>query len=80
LVAVRTNGTGKAGKAFHTSALCAAARHGRLEVVRLMLEAGADPSRADGEGSTPLMFAAVNDHLDGPGPPGRLSALSVFRC
>ena len=47
-----------------TTALCEAAHHGRLEAVRLLLEAGADPSFWDDEGSTPLMEAADFGELE----------------
>jgi ankyrin repeat protein len=47
-----------------TTALCEAAHHGRLEAVRLLLEAGADPSFWDDEGSTPLMEAADSGELE----------------
>ena len=33
-----------------------------MEVVRLLLEGGADPSIANGDGVTPLMAAAGNGH------------------
>jgi ankyrin repeat protein len=59
-VAVET----RSGEAFHTSALCAAAGDGRLEVARLLLDAGADPSLADSTGTTPLMNAAGDGHLE----------------
>jgi ankyrin repeat protein len=60
LVAGRT----PSGKAVHRSALFAAARYGRLEAARLLLEAGADPSLADGDGATPLMVAASYGQLE----------------
>ena len=40
-----------------------AARYGRLEAARLLLDAGADPSRANSDYATPLMIAAGNGHL-----------------
>jgi ankyrin repeat protein len=52
------------GEAVHSSALWEAAGHGRLEVAQLLLDAGADPSRADGDGATPLMVAASYGHLE----------------
>jgi hypothetical protein len=36
---------------------------GNLEAARLLLEGGADPSRLDSEGNTPLMTAAVKDYV-----------------
>jgi ankyrin repeat protein len=45
-------------------ALCAAAQKGRLEAAGLLLDAGADPSLADGDGYTPLMWAAQKGHLE----------------
>ena len=47
-----------AGAEPNTTALCAAAFSGHLEVARLLLEAGADPGCADNDGTTPLMDAA----------------------
>jgi hypothetical protein len=44
-----------------STALVAAA-HGRLEVARLLLDAGADPSLAASDGLTPLMCAAGQGH------------------
>jgi ankyrin repeat protein len=53
------------GEMGQTTALCAAATHGRLEVVRLLLEGGADPSRAASDGFTPLMVAVFwSGHLE----------------
>jgi ankyrin repeat protein len=46
------------GEAFNTTALVVAVHHGRLEAARLLLEAGADPSRAGSTGPTPLIIAA----------------------
>jgi hypothetical protein len=37
---------------------------GSLPVVRLLMEEGADPTIADGQGSTPLMNASEGDHLE----------------
>lgn len=49
-------------------ALALAAQHGRTEVVRLLLDAGEDPSRYNPPGahahSTPLHQAVVHGHLD----------------
>ena len=52
------------GEAVHSTALWEAAGHGRLEAVRLLLEAGADPSLADGYGTTPLKAAAGCGRLE----------------
>jgi ankyrin repeat protein len=52
------------GAAFQSTALVVAAGNGRLEAARLLLDAGADPSRADGDGRTPLMAAAGGDQLE----------------
>ena len=46
------------------TALREAAVNGRLEVVRLLLDAGADLSLANGAGGTPLMVAAGRGHLE----------------
>jgi ankyrin repeat protein len=51
------------GEVAQSTALCDAAAHGRLEAARLLLEAGADASLADGDGFTPLMQAAFNGQL-----------------
>ena len=53
-----------------STALVAAA-HGRLEVARLLLDAGADPSLAASDGLTPLMCAAGQGH-EARSPPGAL--------
>jgi hypothetical protein len=50
------------GEVFQTTALHAAAVHGRPEAVRLLLDAGADPSLANGDGATPLIQAAGTGH------------------
>jgi hypothetical protein len=41
--------------------LCWAAGYGNLQVVRLLLEAGADPQQTDANGSNPLIYAISND-------------------
>jgi ankyrin repeat protein len=51
------------GEVVHSTALCEAAGHGRLEAVRLLLDAGADPSLAS-DGYTPLMLAAWRGQLE----------------
>jgi ankyrin repeat protein len=45
-----------------TSALHEAAREGRLEIVRLLLDAGADPLLRDGDDKTALDLAATSGH------------------
>jgi ankyrin repeat protein len=50
------------GEAFNSTALFVAAGHGRLEATQLLLDAGADPSRAGSSGTTPLIIAAINGH------------------
>jgi hypothetical protein len=52
------------GEALQTSALIGAVVNGRLETARLLLVAGADPSRADSRGVTPLMQAAGDGQLE----------------
>jgi hypothetical protein len=53
------------GEVVQSTALCVAVARGRLEVVRLLLEAGADPSLAASDGETPLMIAlGVHDQLE----------------
>jgi ankyrin repeat protein len=52
------------GKVVHVTALWEAAAHGHLEVARLLLDGGADPSLADGYGLTPLMRATFYGHLE----------------
>jgi hypothetical protein len=52
------------GEVFQLTTLFVAAGVGRLETPRLLLDAGADPSRADGNSATPLMQAAGNGHLE----------------
>ncbi|KAK6620193.1 hypothetical protein RUM44_006594 [Polyplax serrata] len=46
------------------TALMLAVSHGRLDMVKLLLEAGADPNIQDGDGSTALMCAAEHGHLE----------------
>ena len=41
-----------------------AAREGRVEAVRALLDAGADVNYADPDGSTPLLVALMNGHWD----------------
>lgn len=41
-----------------------AVSHGRLEMVRLLLEAGADVNCQDEDGSTALMCASEHGHVD----------------
>ncbi|PAA62976.1 hypothetical protein BOX15_Mlig007877g3, partial [Macrostomum lignano] len=53
----------KATSVGHT-ALMLSASHGRLAILRLLLEAGADPNAQDDEGSTALMFAAEHGNLE----------------
>ena len=50
------------GEVYQGTALCEAAGYGKLEAARLLLDGGADPDRADGNGVTPLMVAAGNGH------------------
>ena len=45
------------------TALTYAARDGQAQIARLLIEAGADPGRADGEGVTPLILASFKNHL-----------------
>jgi hypothetical protein len=51
------------GQATTYTPLTHAAGHGHLEAARLLLDAGADPSRGDADGDTPLMNAAMSGHL-----------------
>jgi ankyrin repeat protein len=41
-----------------------AAREGRIETVRLLLEAGADPNATDANGIRPLLLAISNNHIE----------------
>jgi ankyrin repeat protein len=54
----------RSGEVHQSTALHAAAAHGRLEAARLLLDGGADPSRADSRGVTPLMTAAPRGELE----------------
>ncbi|KAM9239915.1 Ankyrin repeat and SOCS box protein 3 [Leptosomus discolor] len=45
-------------------ALHLSARHGSLESVRVLLEAGADPNEVTTEATTPLFLAVENEHAD----------------
>jgi ankyrin repeat protein len=51
------------GHNHQTTALCAAAHAGHLDVVRLLLDRGADPSLARSDGLSPLMNAAARGHV-----------------
>jgi hypothetical protein len=57
------------GEVVQTTPLCTAAEAGRLEAVRLLLDAGADPSHTTVDGFTPLMHVARH------GPPEVLRLL-----
>jgi ankyrin repeat protein len=52
------------GKVVQSTALCQAVRHGRLEVLRLLLEGGADPSLTGSDGITPMMAMATQGELE----------------
>ena len=53
------------GEVVRVTPLVAAAARGRVEVAMLLLEGGADPSRANSDGNgTPLMVAAQSGHLE----------------
>ena len=41
-----------------------AAQLGHLEIVRLLVEVGADKDQADNQGATPMHIAAEEGHLD----------------
>jgi ankyrin repeat protein len=45
-----------------TSPLHEAARAGHADIVRLLLEAGADPLKLDGDSQTPHSLAAAGGH------------------
>jgi ankyrin repeat protein len=48
----------------HYAPLTRAVQLGHLEAVRLLLDAGADPGRADGDGATPLMLVVGEGQLE----------------
>ena len=48
----------------HTSPLHEAARYGHLDMVRLLLRHGADPTFRDSAGRTPQDVAAKSNHAD----------------
>ena len=49
---------------FQGTVLITAAKNGHLEVVRLLLDGGADLGRDGGDRNTPLTWAASNGHLE----------------
>jgi hypothetical protein len=57
-------GRNPSGEVFQYTALYMAAGNGRLEVLRLLLDAGADPSRGGSTDFTPLMIAAGKGNLE----------------
>lgn len=46
------------------SALMVACKFGRLPIVQMLVEAGAEINRVDAEGRTPLLHAAYNNNID----------------
>jgi hypothetical protein len=52
------------GEVVHSTVLFVAVANNRLEAVRLLLDAGADPSLASSRGTTPLMLAAGEGQLE----------------
>jgi ankyrin repeat protein len=52
------------GEVVHTTPLFEAAGRGRVEPARLLLDAGADPDRANSDGTNPLMVAAQSGYLE----------------
>jgi ankyrin repeat protein len=58
------SGRNSSGEVAHSTALCKAAAHGPPKTARLLLDGGADPSRANDNGVTPLMLAADNGQLE----------------
>ena len=51
------------GEIFQRTALVVAAECGQLDAVRLLLDRGADPHMANGDGVTPLMVAAGTGYV-----------------
>jgi hypothetical protein len=64
LDARRAQDLGKPSHGDGYTPLQTAARHGRGEVVALLIKKGADVNAADGYGYTPLHLAAEGGHLD----------------
>ena len=48
---------------YRSTKLLVAAEEGKAEVVKRLLDAGADVNQADTSGRTPLMFASLNGHM-----------------
>ena len=46
------------------ASLFIASQNGHLDVVRLLLQKGADKDKANNNGTTPLLFASLNGHLE----------------
>ena len=51
-------------KAVDRTPLMQAARSGRSEVAKVLLEKGADANTTNGIGATPLMLAAIGGHVE----------------
>ena len=51
-----------AGRAYGTTSLVAAAQHGHEDVVRILLEGGADPHKTLNDGSTALQKSQEQRH------------------
>jgi ankyrin repeat protein len=54
----------KTDEICYFSALHVAANHGHLEIVKLLLDAGADINRKSKSGETPLHLAVTKNHID----------------
>lgn len=54
----------KVGSPFGRTALFDAASRGNLNMVKLLIEYGADVSKTDANNWTPLLSAGLNNHLD----------------